>query len=155
MSDSKWRSPCQGGSISSFKLDSTTKSGIKIISNSDDAVERLKTKQTFNDLKIDTKYRKVNYVHFIWRPTYKWSPWHKSYFFQLIWYFEIFCPQALTLLATDSPPIDQRLALMPTYSLIIFLYQLTNNIYVKLPSYLGTSLATDSLGVKVSNQIWI
>ena len=44
---------------------------------------------------------------------------------------------------------------MPTYSLIIFLYQLTNNIYVKLPSYLGTSLATDSLGVKVSNQIWI
>ena len=86
---------------------------------------------------------------------YKWSPWHKSCFFQLSWYFEIFCPQALTLLATDSPPIDQRLALMPTYSLIIFLYQLTNNIYVKLPSYLGTSLATDSLGVKVSNQIWI
>ena len=112
-------------------------------------------KKTFNDLKIDTKYRKVNYGHFIWRPTYKWSPWHKSYFFQLIWYFEIFCPQALTLLATDSPPIDQRLALMPTYPLIIFLYQLTNNIYVKLPSYLGTSLATDSLGVKVSNQIWI
>ena len=83
MSDSKWRSPCQGGSISSFKLDSTTKSGIKIISNSDDAVERLKTKQTFTDLKIDTKYRKVNYVHFIWRPTYKWSPWHKSYFFSI------------------------------------------------------------------------
>ena len=65
MSDSKWRSPCQGGSISSFKLDSTTKSGVKIISNSDDAVERMKTKQIFNDLKIDTKYRKVNYVHFI------------------------------------------------------------------------------------------
>ena len=33
--------------------------------------------------KIDTKYRKVNYVHFIWRPTYKWSPWHKSYFFSI------------------------------------------------------------------------
>ena len=54
MSDCEWRSPCQGSSISSFKLDSTTKSGIKIISNSDDGVERLKAKQNFNDLDFIT-----------------------------------------------------------------------------------------------------
>ena len=65
MSDCEWRSPCQGSSISSFKLDSTTKSGIKIISNSDDGVERLKAKQIFNDLKIDTKDKQINHVHFI------------------------------------------------------------------------------------------
>ena len=65
MSDCEWRTPCQGSSISSFKLDSTTKFGNKIISNSDDGVERLKAKQIFNDLKIDTKDKKINHVHFI------------------------------------------------------------------------------------------